>query len=237
MPIPAVDGIIAGVTSLREKQTANRRRQMLDVAEVLIRQCNGTDFSMRALALVAEVSPTTPYNFFGSKEGLLFELLTRNLRALMEEALKNSSSEDPVDHAIEAGEAAVRIFLRDPVLMRPLYQVLFGVSDPVRHPEFLRDAFEFYIAALDPLVKQKLIRDKHEQRLLATSLMSQFLGVLDLWIHEDIDDQWFLAQIVYGFSHLLWPLARGKSLERLQTRTAQARKILSNRNLVPRFAI
>lgn len=206
---------------------------MLDAAEALIRQSGGTEFSMRVLAAHAEVSPTTPYNFFGSKEGLLFELLTRNLHALMEEALAGLN-QDPIEAVIEAGEAAVKIFLRDPVLMRPLYQIWFGINDPLRHPKFLGEAFEFYRAALTLALQKKLISEA-EHLMLASALMSQFLGVLDLWIHEDIDDHWFLAQIAYGFGRLLWPAARGKSLERLKVRLALAEATLVGQKPPPKF--
>lgn len=207
---------------------------MLDAAEALIRDSGGTDFSMRVLAAKSEVSPTTPYNFFGSKEGLLFELLTRNLEFLTEEALKGRSK-DPLDQVIEAGEAAVRIFLRDPVLMRPLYQVLFGVTDPLRYPKFLRAAFEFYKMALSPALDKKLIANEQEQYMLASALMAQFIGVLDLWIHEDIEDEWFLAQIAFSFSRLLWPMASGKRLTVLKARIAAAQGTLAKRKHLPKF--
>ena len=207
---------------------------MLDAAEALIRQCGGTDFSMRALAAAADVSPTTPYNFFGSKEGLLFELLARSLRLIVDEALQQRS-EDPFDHVIEAGEAAVRVFLRDPVLMRPLYQVVFAVSDPLRRPRFVGDAYAFYTRALQPLVERRLIGGDGGHLLVANALMAQFIGVLDLWIHEDIADEWFLAQTAHGFALTLWPYARGASRKRLQARIEVAGKTLSDRRLQPRY--
>ncbi len=220
--------------SLREKQTAARRNQMLDAAELLIRQSGGTDFSMRALATMAEVSPATPYNFFGSKEGLLFELLTRNLKSFMKEALV-FSSDDPIEQVIEAAENAVDILLRDPAFLRPLYQVLLGLTDPIHHPKFLKDAFVFYRTTLNGALEHKLLANEQDRTALACSLMAHFMGVLDLWVHEDIHDDWFHAQIAYGFIHSLWPIANGKSLKILKKRYADAKKVLSNRRKQPAF--
>ena len=220
--------------SLREKQTATRRRQMLDAAEVLVRQSGGTDFSMRALATAAEVSPATPYNFFGSKEGLLFELLTRNLKLFMDEALIYKS-DDPLERIIEAAENAVNIILRDPIFLRPLYQVLLGLTDPIHHPKFLKDAFVFYRSTLNSAVEHKLLKSEQDCNALACSLMAHFMGLLDLWVHEDIDDTWFRAQLIYGFIQHLWPLAKGQRLKMLEKQMTAVKKVLSNRKLQPAF--
>lgn len=220
--------------SLRERQTAKRRNRMLDAAERLIRQSGGTDFSMRALASSAEVSPTTPYNFFGTKESLLFELLARHLNLFLHEALE-FSTEDPLEQVLQAGENAVAIFLRDPVVLRPLYLVVLGVADPMHHPKFLQDAFVFYKKTLDEAIKKKLLLDEQERTVLASSLMAHFMGILDLWVHEDIADEWFRAQVIYGFIHMLWPIAKGKSLKILQTKLAEAQQILSDKSLYPGF--
>lgn len=207
---------------------------MLDAAEALVRQSGGTDFSMLALAHAAEVSPTTPYNFFGSKEGLLFALLSRSLQSFLQEALL-PKSEDPIERVLDAADNAVEILLRDPVLLRPLYKVMLGLTDPIHHPAFLKDAFVFYRTTLDAAVRKKLLRSEQERTSLACSLMAYFMGVLDLWVHEDIDDKWFRAQVGYGFMHLLWPIARGRSLTLLRKRYAGVRGVLSKRQLQPAF--
>ena len=220
--------------SLREKQAEARRRQMLSAAENLIRTTGSTEFSMRALAAASEVSETTPYNFFGTKEGLLFELLTEHMADFMGEA-NTLHSPDPIEQVLVAGDKAVRIFLRDPVLMRPLYHVVFGVTDPMHHPQFLARAFQFYNTTLDALDSKGLIGDKQDRIILASSLMAHFMGVLDLWIHEDIDDHWFVSQVVYGFAHMLWPFASGKSLATLKDHMQRAKQTLSNARMYPSF--
>jgi len=207
---------------------------MLDAAELLVRQSGGTEFSMRALASAAEVSPGTPYNFFGSKEGLLFELLDRNLELFMKEALV-FTAEDPLEQVLEAAENAVNIILRDPVFLRPLYQVLLGLTDPIHHPKFLKNAFVFYRTALDGAMEQKLLASEEDRSALACALMAHFTGLLDFWVHEDISDDWFRAQIVYGFILHLWPLAHGARLAMLEKKLARVKKVLSNRKLRPAF--
>jgi len=221
--------------SLRAKHAARLRQKVMDAAELLIRQTGGTDFSMRALATAAEVSAATPYNFFGSKEGLLFELLNRSLASIKKDALIYSS-DDPIEHVIEAVDHVVDHLVADPELLRPLYQIVLGLTDPIHHPSFIRDALVLYRKSLDALVEKRLLVDERERMSLACSLMAHVIGMLSLWVHEDIDDDWFRAQLALGFINLLWPLARGKSLKRLQERSAAVRKALSARRLPELFA-
>src|SRR5690606_404693 len=69
---------------LREKQMLERQNRILDTAERLIRETGSTDFSVRRLAAESEVSPATPFNLFGSKEGILYSLLLKNLDGFFE---------------------------------------------------------------------------------------------------------------------------------------------------------
>ena len=135
---------------------------------------------------------------------------------------------DPLEHVVVSIDKAVGMLLKDPVLLRPLYQVMLGLTDPVHHPRFLSRAFTFYRGTLDFAVERKLIEEE-EQTMLACSMMAHFMGVLDLWVHEDIDDTGFRAQISYGIAHLLWPYARGKSLEQLRKRFEAAKGILKKK--------
>ena len=220
--------------SLREKQSIAKRNQILDAAERLIRDAGNTDFSMRSLASIAEVAPATPYNLFGSKEGLLFELLARSLTTFLEDALV-SKSDDPLQQALDAADNAVKILTDDPVFLRPLYQVMLGLTDPTHHPAFIKDAFVFYRRALDGMMLKELLIDEHERETLACSLMAYFMGVLDLWVQKDIEHERFRAQIAYGFIHMLWPYAQGHSLKLLKARHAKVMAILANKRTQPEY--
>lgn len=206
---------------------------MLDAAESLIRQTHGTDFSMRILAEEAEVSPATPYNFFGSKEGLLFALLQRTLEAFLSQGLV-VSSDDPYEQALEAAENAVDLLLGDTVVMRPLYQAMLALTDPVHHPLFIQGAFEFYRRATQGLLDAGLLKDANEQDTYAFSLMAHFIGVLNLWVQEDIGDEYFRAQVMLGFVQLLWALSDSPP-PALTSKLAQLRRSLRNNKFKPAF--
>ena len=192
--------------SLRARQLDARRHRILDAAALLIRQTGGTDFSMRSLAEAAETSPATPYNLFTSKEGLLYALLSRSLDEITDQGL-DFSAEDPLERALEAAMKAADIFLRDPGFMRPLYQFLLGVVDPIHRPRFIERSLAYWRAALASAEAGHLLDGAVNRQSLEYALMAQFMGVLDFWIHDDIDADGFRTRVLTGTVLLLLPLA------------------------------
>lgn len=212
--------------SLRAKQMDARRNRILDAAALLIRQTGGTDFSMRTLAEAAETSPATPYNLFTSKEGLLYALLSRSLDEITQRGLAFSSA-DPLDCALEAAVNAVDIFLRDPGYMRPLYQFLLGVVDPIHRPMFIERSLAYWGAALAAAEAAQLLSKDFDRDSLVYALMAHFMGVLEFWIHDDIDADGFRARVVYGTVLLLLPLAGDSRQPRLLRRLREAKRIFA----------
>jgi AcrR family transcriptional regulator len=179
--------------ALREKQKTERRNRILDAAEKLIRKTGGTDFSVRVLAAASGVSPATPFNLFGSKEGLLYALLSRSLDQIVTVGLMFKSP-DPAFHVIEATENAVDAFLGDPEFLRPLYQVLLSVSHPVHRPLFMERTFAYWKAATLTIENaEPMLSD-----IVAQALMAHFIGLLELWVHRDLDDDAFRTHAVCG---------------------------------------
>jgi AcrR family transcriptional regulator len=183
--------------SLREQQKSERRHRILDTAERLIRETGGTDFSMRRLVAEAHVSFATPFNLFGSKEGLLYALLARSLDKITIKGLAFQSS-DPSLHIIEAAENAVQSFLDDPVFLRPLYQVLLSVSHPVHRPVFMKRTFSYWNTAALTLPNDPECSDPALLDAITHALMAHFIGLLELWVHRDIEDAVFQKRAIWG---------------------------------------
>ncbi len=205
-----------------------RRGRILDAAASLIRTTGGTDFSMIALAKAAAVSPATPYNLLRSKAGLLYALMNRSLDEIEREGLTFSSA-DPIERAIEAADIAASRFTHDPNFMRPLYQFLLGVPDPVHRPRFMQRSLEFWKTALSTAREQRLWSREVDEDELARELVIHFLGVLDLWVHQEIDDHAFHAQILYGSMLLLTTIAGDEQRARLMKRLRTAKRQLPQR--------
>ena len=206
---------------------AARRSRIVDAASVLIRETGGTEFTMVNVAGKAEVSPATPYNLFGSKNGVLYALLNRSLDEVFAGTL-HFASPSPVEHAVEAGDIAAQIFARDPVFYRPLFLVLLGVRDEVHRPRFMERSLEFWTRSLDAMAEGGML-DGTERDDLARALLIHFAGVLELWIHGDLDEAGFRAQVSYGISLHVLGLASGTDRARLLRRMKEAKRHLPRR--------
>lgn len=212
---------------LREKQTAERRRRILDVADTLIRHTGGIDFSMRMLAEMAEVSPATPYNLFGSKEGILSASLARSLNRVILEGLAIESRE-PFDFIISANSTPVDLLVTRKSLFRPLYQYLLGVVDPIHRPAHIERSRKYWRTVAETgLSEVKNTREIRESdyQILAKLLFAHFLGLVELWVHEDIGDEMFRAQAVYGGLLIFVPFLSAEFMPQMQPRLDQARAV------------
>ncbi len=208
---------------LRQKQMEERRQRILDAAASLVRKTGGTDFSMLEVATVAEVSPATPYNLFRSKAALLYALLNRSLDQIIQESL-TFSSDDPIERVLEAAGVAAAIFTRDPAFLRPLYQFLLGVRDLEHRPRFMERGLEFWKTAFSAANHKGRLSKDIDHEGLARTLLMHFLGALDLWVHQELGEEAFRAQIVYGSALLLWAIADPEQRPLLMRRLQAAKR-------------
>jgi AcrR family transcriptional regulator len=218
--------------TLREKHKSERREQILDAARRLMRATRGTDFSMRRLAEEAEVSLVTPYNLFGSKSGVLYALLNASLERLDEVADTQASSK-PVDAILELAGIAADVYARDARFYRPLMQFLLGVRDLEHRPRSIEQSLERWRRALRAAVRGGLLPGSVDQELLARQLMITFIGALELWIHEELDDDAFRAQSLYGSALLVLANAAASARPRLAERLRKIERRLPRRLASP----
>jgi AcrR family transcriptional regulator len=193
---------------LREKHKNERREQILDAARRLIRATGGPDFSMRRLAEEAGVSLVTPYNLFASKSGVLYALLNDSLERL-DQAVDTGRSSKPVDSVLELAGIAADVYARDAAFYRPLMQFVLGVRDLEHRPRLMEQSLRRWTRTVQAAVRGGLLSASVDQELLARQLMITFIGALELWIHEELDDDAFRAQSLYGSTLLVLANATG----------------------------
>ena len=210
---------------LREKQTAERKRRILDVADQLITRTGGIEFSMRMLAELAEVSPATPYNLFGSKEGILSASLARSLTRTVFEGLSPKSS-DPFDFVVTASGTAVDLLVEQKQLLRPLYLYLLGVVDPVHRPAHIRRSIKYWRTVAQTGLAGACGPEGIDETDVGTvgyMLFAHFVGLLELWVHEDIDDRAFHARAIYGGLQMILPFADAEAAAQIRRRISEAK--------------
>ncbi len=113
------------VPSLREKQKERRRNHVLDAAWELIGEKGLDGTSIEEIATRAEVGTATVYNYFGSKNDLLYAMLVRYIEEEAEdgEALLQNAPEDFADGIADLFDRyLVGMASRcSPVLLREFY--------------------------------------------------------------------------------------------------------------------
>jgi AcrR family transcriptional regulator len=199
---------------LRQKQMLERKLRILDSAERLIRETGETDFSVRVLAATAEVSPATPFNLFGSKEGLLYELLLRSLEVVINSGLEFKTPKG-CQQAVEAAENAVQFFLDDPGFLRPLYRVLLGATHSEHRLTFMDGTYFYWSRVAGVVSNSSAFKSQSTRNAVVVSLMSHFIGLLELWVQEDLNDESFMNAARLGVLSILYPFAEKKEQTRM----------------------
>ena len=86
------------MSQLRQQQKARRRQQISDAALQLFVDQGFQETTIEQIARQAEVSPPTVFNYFGSKQEILLELLIQaDGRAVQESRARLASYADPLD--------------------------------------------------------------------------------------------------------------------------------------------
>lgn len=215
--------------SRRQSQKEQRRQRILDAAEELIRESAGTEFLMTTLAERAGFSQATPYNLFGSKAGILFALLNRSVDEIFRDADLDNGETDPFERVLHAARVASGVFSADPGFYRPLYRYLLGVVDSEHRPAFMDRALVYWKRALAGAGTAGLFSPELTRDEMARGIVVYFLGTLDLWVQDELDDREFDAQIQYGVACLLLGIADDAARPALKGHLRRAKQRLPRR--------
>lgn len=212
--------------SPREQAKQDRRDRILSAAEALILEAGNTDFSMSALAHRATVSVPTPYNLLGSKSEILYALLDRSLNPIFARRAASKSSRQPFMGVLSAARFGVEAFVARRDLYQPLYRFLLGVPDSVSRPRFIEKARSYWDSPLQLLLEQGYLPGERTKQQLARLIFTQFIGALELWIQNDLDDDQFSAHIEVGVATALLGYANGDEHRRVLIRLGQLERRL-----------
>lgn len=208
----------------RTQKKEGRRNAIIAAAEALIRKTRGTDFTMKDLAEQADLSTATTYNLIGTKSTVLYILLNQTIQALHSELPACVPGTAPSKHVEKIAKTAAHFFAHDPDFYRPLMRYLLGVLDPVNRPIFMLRAYEFWLSGIERLDREALSARGIDPRDIARALHLMFAGVLDVWVHEELDARQFEAQVYQGMAFILLALNDDPD-PALLNRIVRARKI------------
>ena len=208
----------------REDKKNNRRQRIIEAAEELIRETGSTDFSMHVLATRAGFSTPTTYNLIGSKGTVLYILLNQYQDRLDNSLLRPSTTDDPFENVLRASDIAVQVYTADSAFIRPLMRFLLGIPDPVHRPAFMTRGYQYWWRAFQGLVDSGYLEKAISVDDVARDFVIFFSGVIDFWVHEELDDEQFCVQARIGVLLRLMSLGNEAINFKLQQQLEKSRK-------------
>lgn len=165
--------------TLRDR-SADRRAQLLNVAEELLGSRGSAAVTMRAVCREAQLSPRYFYESFDSREQLLVAVYNRVEERLVHHIIGRGSAEPATTRTVlescaeffEEDPARARILLREPLADDTLHK-----HSASRTPSFITAL----IPVLGPDVQQLLARDPQQIAILSTVLGGALVALYLDW--------------------------------------------------------
>ncbi|WP_083224618.1 TetR/AcrR family transcriptional regulator [Sphingomonas panacis] len=191
---------------LMERKRSLAREVILDAAEKLLRSNSPPDFSMRALCDEAGVSFTTPFNYFGNKNGIIQALAERLMTEIGDLYRDVAQPTDAIDRLFVMCDTAADVWMKRSAVNRFIGSALMAVEEGEHRGKMLarsRSLWEEAMLDLEGITPD--LRDR-AARILPLHCAIAFRGVMMLWIGEEIGDSSFsgllkaqVATLMLGF--------------------------------------
>ena len=159
---------------LRERQKADRRRHILDVAKSKFQTDGYANVTMEAIANDANVSSVTVYNYYKSKAGLLLALVAESdkyLIAQLEEMI-SGHPDDLIDAVARFGQILRRHAMS--YLSKPTWREVVSASIHEGSRDFGRTYMDLDRVLVE--LMQSLVEDAQERKLISSDIDSLALA-------------------------------------------------------------
>ncbi len=213
------------LSSKRPLSERKRKRYLaiLNAALDLMERKGFDGVSVRELAELADITPTTIYNVFGSKEGVLSAAIEFRTRSFIRSGFQGQ--EKGFDALIALNQRMAQTSLDSNELIRSVATMLardstlFAVRQIYRtfHYEFIRDIQ--LRGELDP---------KSRPETLASLLMMSHNAALNYWASNEIGPEYLSALFDAETCNILYPVARGATRQQIDLCYADRMNLLNN---------
>ena len=169
--------------SLRERKKQQTKQRIQDEAFRLVREGSFETTTIEAIAAAADVSPSTVYRYFGTKEGVLLwdELEPPSWEVLAEELERRP----PLEALLATFEHVMQIGFHLPdAAMRERIRMLFELPE-LRSA--LRDSMAAYERQLASMIVEHSQEDWLEARVIAAVAIGTLGAALEDWVMGDAE--------------------------------------------------
>jgi AcrR family transcriptional regulator len=185
--------------SRREEAKEERRKRIIEAARALIRETGDAGLSMRALAVRAGVSLTTPYNLFGSKRAIVLAVLedVKDFYA----RFRVDPTSGPFAPFFQAAKLSISYYQADQAFYRTLWVTVFNVSgNEARSALWNEQRAAFWSSLLDQAKAQGAIAEYIDLERLRQELDYIYRSAMLHWVLGELEVEMLDAAVCYGYA-------------------------------------
>lgn len=199
----------------REANKRERRARVLAAARSMI---HDDSFSMRALAEKAEVSVVTAYSLFGSRQNIISSLYEEDL-AVFEEEL-DALGVDAIERMFAALGLSAQYFGESPAFNRAMFRAIYGSADSALSDGFITPRVRSWEKLVAEAATTGLLDSDVNVNAMAKNIIHMLIGSILDWVRDNITLEQMHAEVGYGLSLILIPVATKKAAPGLFARFA-----------------
>ena len=182
------------VEGARDLNKAKRRDAILDAAVTLLGKRDSKDITTEEIATLAGVSAATVYNLVGTRNELMYQLVSRILTDLTK-SLQSLDPGNPIAAAQLIIDHTVRAFVSNPNAYRQVVAVTQRAAAAQPTPV---DPSSFQVVAMRQAQSMGIIRNDIDASGLARQIFLSYTGAAMQWSAGRLDDAGLLTAARHG---------------------------------------
>ena len=180
---------------------------------------------MTLIAERAGVSPSTPYNLFGTKADILAAVFDQDLRSF-EASIANLRSTSALDRLCKAVGIAASLYKSDPDFYRATMFLTDTRRNQAIHLSLYTPRISFVQRMVEDLIEEKFIELGTDSAVFAVLLNQLANGVLLDWYMNRISPDRLRDETEFGFAVALYGVATHRAKRSLQQRIKDLGRVL-----------
>lgn len=209
----------------RERGKQARRTRIIEATIELLREVGVARTSMTLIAGRAGVSPSTPYNLFGTKADILASVFDQDLRSF-ESSIANLRSTNALDRVFKAIGIAASLYKSDPDFYRATMFLTDTRRNQAIHLSLYTPRMDFIQRMVEDLIAEEFIVLGVDSAVFAVSLAQLANGVLFDWYMNRISPDRLRDETEFGFAVALRAVATPRARKSLEQRIKELGQIL-----------
>jgi len=217
----------APIWSRRERAKDERRARIVTAAYDLLREVGVEDMAMKAVATRAEVSLSTVYNLFESKQAILARVFDQDMERF-ELLVRNAPAKDALERIFDALDIAADLYDADPAFYRATMGRRPSGGDLALQTTLRAPRIRFWRAMAATAIEDGWLRRGTDPAVVGALMIQISGGVLADWIAGDIDVPVLRQEIKLGFAAALLAFAGRAATPRLRAIIEDLHRALGN---------